>query len=67
MLVNAILRLVFAGTVFHKRAILLIINAKYTESWLDFRSYPESTLNPPWFCSGKIFEMKVQRRQEMLF
>ena len=32
LLDNAILRLVFATTVFHKRAILLILEAEFTEN-----------------------------------
>ena len=41
---NGILKLVSASTVFHKRAILLIFEAEFTESVLDFLSYPESNL-----------------------
>ena len=44
---NAILRLVFANTVFHKTAMLQLFYAEYTESVLDIPSYPESTLGPP--------------------
>ena len=44
---NAILRLVFANTVFHKTAMLQLFYAEYTESVLDTPSYPESTLGPP--------------------
>ena len=55
---NAILRLVFSDTVFHKRTMLLIIYAKYAECLLDILSYPESTMGSPWldpenFCQNE--------------
>ena len=43
---NAILKLGFANTVFHKRAILLIFEARFTEGVLDTLSYLESTIGP---------------------
>ena len=33
-----------ANTAFHKRAMLLIFYAEYTESLVDILSYPESTM-----------------------
>ena len=45
---NAILRLVFVNTAFHKRAMLQIFYAEYAESMLDILSYQESTIGPPW-------------------
>ena len=59
---NVILRLAFADTVFHKRAMLLIICAKYTESLLDIPSYPESTIGPPWLGPEKIFQHKSSQK-----
>ena len=44
---KSILRLVFANTVFHKRRMLQIFYAEYTEIVLDILSYPESTMGPP--------------------
>ena len=41
---NAILRLEFTNTIFHKRAMLLIFYAEYTASVLEILSYPESTM-----------------------
>ena len=44
---NSFLRLVFATIVFHKRVMLQLFYAEYTESVLDILSYPESTMCPP--------------------
>ena len=61
---NAILRLVFANTVFHKRALLVIIHAEYKESLLNILSHLESTLGPSWLSPEKNFQNKVLRRME---
>ena len=59
---NAILRLLFASTVFHKRVILVIIYAEYTESLLGIRSHLESTLDPPWLGTEKSFRNESSQR-----
>ena len=41
---NAIMRLVFASTVSHKRAVVL--SFEFTESLLDILSYPKFTIEP---------------------
>ena len=45
----------FANTVFHKRAMLQIFYAEYTESVLDIFSFPESNVDPPWLNQEKYF------------
>ena len=43
------LELVFANTVCYKSTILLIFEAEFRESALDFLSYSESTIGPTLF------------------
>ena len=43
-LINAIFRMDFTITVFHKRAMLLIFYSEHTVSVLDILSYPKSTM-----------------------
>ena len=61
---NAILRLVFANTVFHERAMLLISYAEYAQSLLDIISHQEPNMGPPCLGLEKIFQNEVLRRQE---
>ena len=57
-LVNAILILVFADTILHRRAWSLIFQAELIESVLSILSYPDSTIR------RTIFKIKVLRRLE---
>ena len=52
---NAILRLVFANAIFHKRAILLIFQTEFTECVLEILSYPPSTIRPTMVGLGENF------------
>ena len=52
---NTILRLTFAYTAFHKRAMLLILYTEYAKSMLDILSDPESAIGPPWLVPEKTF------------
>ena len=53
---NVILRFDSAISVFYKRVMLLIFYAEYIESVLDFVSYLESTMGPPWLGPEKSFK-----------
>ena len=46
----------FTHTVFHKKAMLLIIYTEYAESVLDIFSHPESTIGAPWSGPEKSFQ-----------
>ena len=46
----------FSNTVFHKKAMLLIIYTEYAESVLYILSYPESTIGAPWSGPEKSFQ-----------
>ena len=52
----AILRLVFANTVFHKRVMLQIFYTEYTYGVFDILSYPEFTTGPLWLGQEKNFQ-----------
>jgi len=52
---NAMLKMDFENTVFHKRTMLLIFEAELTESVLDFLSYRESTIGPTIFGAEEKF------------
>ena len=56
MLENAILRLVFANTVFHKRAMLHIFYTEYTQSVSGILLHQESTMGPSWLGQEKNFQ-----------
>ena len=58
---KAILRLAFANTVFHKRTILLISFAEFTESALGILSYPGFTMVGP---GENALNVKVYRKLE---
>ena len=53
--------------VFHKRAMIQIFYAEYTESVLDILSYRESTMGPPWLGLEKNFKIKVSEGWQVLF
>ena len=59
---NASLRLVFANTVFHKRAMLVSIYTEYTESLLDILLHLESTLGLLWLGLGKNFQKEGSQK-----
>ena len=48
--------LAFANTVFHKRAMLLIFYAEYTESMLEILSHSECITGPPRLGLEKNFQ-----------
>ena len=54
----------FANTAFHKRAILLTFYTEYAESVLDFLSYPEPTIGPPWLGPEKNI---LRRLEDAIF
>ena len=50
---NAIMRMVFAYTASHKRAVLLSFELELTESLLDIPSYPVPTMGPTMVGPGE--------------
>ena len=64
---NAILRLVFANTVIHKRAMLLIFYVEHTGCMLSIIMNPELVwIHHGWACR-KMLKIKVLRRLENTF
>ena len=53
---KAILRFVFANTILHKRAILLVFYAGFTESVIETLPYLESTMGAPRLGPEKHFQ-----------
>ena len=61
---NAILRLVFANTVLHKRAMLLIVYLERTGCVLSIILYPELVWTHHGWARRKLLKTKVLRRLE---
>ena len=55
---NAILKLDFVNTIFHRRAILLIFQAEFIERLLGNLSHPGSTIGPTMAMPEKSFQNK---------